>query len=74
MMRKNKVSPQPNGFAYLTPANGMVKLLQSNNVIAQKIININQMGLVRYLPSTLMENADFKAEYYPETGTLKSVN
>ena len=74
MMRKNKVSPRPNGFAYLTPANAMVKLLQSNNVIAQKIININQMGLVRYLPSTLMENSDFKAEYYPETGTLKSVN
>ena len=74
MMRKSKMTAPSKGFAYLTPANALVKLIQNGNVISQKIVNINQMGLVRYLPSTLMEDRDFKAEYYPETGTLKSVN
>ena len=74
MMRKNKITPPSKGFAYLTPANGLVKIIQNGGVISQKVVNINQMGLVRYLPSTLMQDPGFKAVYYPESGTLKSVN
>ncbi|MCQ2974666.1 MAG: DUF4831 family protein [Bacteroidales bacterium] len=74
IIRKNKIKPSFNGIAYLTPANGLIRIIQNNSAISEKIININQMGIIRYLPSTLMEDTNFKAIFYPEYGTLKSLN
>lgn len=74
LRRKNKVANEQNGFAYLTPAGAVVKILKDGNVISEKILNINQLGIVRYLPQSLMQNENFKMTLYPETGTIKSVN
>ena len=73
--RKAKTSSSKNsGFAYLTPAKAKVRILQNNDVIAEQIVNLSQMGLVRYIPAFLFEDKDFKAEFYPQSGTLKSLN
>lgn len=72
--RKAKAKAEENGFAYLTPANALIKIIQDNNTISEKVLNVNQMGIVRYLPQTFMQNKDFKLVLYPESGTIKSLN
>ena len=72
--RREKTQTQDNGFAYLSPANGRVKIIQNGNIIAEKVLNISQMGVLRYLPQSLMQNPDFKMVLYPDKGTLKSLN
>lgn len=62
------------GFAYLTPARGQVKIIQNKNVLSDQILNLSQMGSVRYLPAFLLKEKDFKVEFYPQYGTLKSIN
>jgi hypothetical protein len=74
LRRKEKAASQENGFAYLSPANGKVKIIKNGSVISEKVLNICQMGLVRYLPQYLMQNTNFKMELYPDKGTLKSLN
>jgi hypothetical protein len=74
LRRREKASNQDNGFAYLSPANGKVKIIRNGSVIAEKVLNISQMGLIRYLPQSLMQNQNFKMELYPDKGTLKSLN
>ena len=72
--RKTKSQQTNNGFAYLTPARAKIRLLHNNEVIAEQVVNLSQMGLVRFIPAFLFENSDFKAEFYPYLGTLKSLN
>ena len=72
--RKEKAASQDNGFAYLSPANGKVKIVQNNNVLCDKVLNISQMGLVRYVPQSMAQNQNFKMVLYPDKGTLKSLN
>ncbi len=74
LRRREKASNQDNGFAYLSPANGKVKIIRNGSVISEKVLNISQMGLIRYLPQNLMQNQNFKMELYPDKGTLKSLN
>jgi hypothetical protein len=67
-------SQAANGFAYLTNAYGLVRIMQNNNSLSEKTLNINQLGTVRYLPSSLMQKDGFKLILYPQTGTIKSLN
>ena len=67
-------SQSANGFAYLTNAYALVRIMQNNNSLSEKTLNINQLGTVRYLPSSLMQQDGFKLILYPQTGTIKSVN
>ncbi|MCR5456270.1 MAG: DUF4831 family protein [Bacteroidales bacterium] len=72
--QRDGVAAKTNGFAYLTNAYALVKILQNNNSLSEKTLNINQLGTVKYLSSELMESDGFKMILYPQTGTLKSVN
>ena len=72
--QRTGVSQSANGFAYLTNAYAIVKILQNNNSLSEKTLNINQLGTVRYLPSSLMQKDGFKLILYPQTGTIKSLN
>ncbi len=74
LRRKAKAAEEENGFAYLSGANGNVKIMQNGNVISEKVMNISQMGLIRYLPQSLMKDKNFKMVLYPEKGTIKSLN
>ncbi len=74
LRRKAKAAEEENGFAYLSGANGNVKIMQNDNVISEKVMNISQMGLIRYLPQSLMKDKNFKMVLYPEKGTIKSLN
>jgi hypothetical protein len=56
------------GFWYRTPEYGNVTLTRRNNVVAEKRLLISQFGLINSLPA-----GDFKIEFYPATGALKSV-
>ena len=67
-------SQAANGFAYLTNAYGLVRIMQNNNSLSEKTLNINQLGTVRYLPASLMQKDGFKLILYPQTGTIRSVN
>ena len=67
-------SQAANGFAYLTNAYGLVRIMQNNNSLSEKTLNINQLGTVRYLPASLMQKDGFKLILYPQTGTIKSLN
>ena len=67
-------SQSANGFAYLTNAYALVRIMQNNNSLSEKTLNINQLGTVRYLSSSLMQQDGFKLILYPPTGTIKSVN
>ena len=72
--QKSGTAPTSNGFAYLTNAYALVKILQNNNSLSEKTLNINQLGTVKYLSSQLMQKDGFKLILYPQTGTIKSVN
>ena len=72
--QRTGASQSANGFAYLTNAYAIVKILQNNNSLSEKTLNINQLGTVRYLPSSLMQKDGFKLILYPQTGTIKSLN
>lgn len=72
--QKSGTAPASNGFAYLTNAYALVKILQNNNSLSEKTLNINQLGTVKYLSSQLMQKDGFKLILYPQTGTIKSVN
>ncbi len=74
MQQKSGSATQANGLAYLTNAYATVRVMQKANSLSEKTININQFGKVRYLPSSLMKNEDFKLILYPQTGTIKSLN
>lgn len=74
LRRKTKAAEEENGFAYLSGANGNVKIIQNGSVISEKVMNISQMGLIRYLPQSLMKDRNFKMVLYPEKGTIKSLN
>ncbi len=62
------------GLAYLTNAPAMVRIVQGNNSIAEKVINVCQMSPVRYMPEILMKSRDFNMILYPASGTVKSLN
>jgi len=72
--QRTGASQSANGFAYLTNAYAIVKILQNNNSLSEKTLNINQLGTVRYLPASLMQKDGFKLILYPQTGTIKSLN
>jgi hypothetical protein len=72
--QRTGASQSANGFAYLTNAYAIVKILQNNNSLSEKTLNINQLGTVRYLPTSLMQKDGFKLILYPQTGTIKSLN
>ncbi|MBQ3655507.1 MAG: DUF4831 family protein [Bacteroidales bacterium] len=72
--RREKAAAQDNGFAYLSPASGKVKIIRNGSVISEKVLNISQMGLLRYIPQSLVQNPNFKMVLYPDKGTLKSLN
>lgn len=72
--QRSGASQSANGFAYLTNAYALVKILQNNNSLTEKTLNINQLGTVKYLSSELMQDGGFKLILYPQTGTIKSLN
>ena len=72
--QRTGASQSANGFAYLTNAYALVRIMQNNNSLSEKTLNINQLGTVRYLPSSLMQQDGFKLILYPQTGTIRSVN
>jgi hypothetical protein len=74
LRQRNNSTSSANGFAYLTNAFAVVKILQKNNSLSEKTLNINQLGTVKYLSSELMKSDGFKLILYPQTGTIRSVN
>ena len=74
LRQRNNSTSSANGFAYLTNAFAVVKILQKNNSLSERTLNINQLGTVKYLSSELMKSDGFKLILYPQTGTIRSVN
>ncbi len=64
----------PLGLAYLGNAPAMVRVVQGNSSLAEKVVNLCQMSPVKYLPEKLTNSKDFKLILYPATGTIKSIN
>ncbi len=56
------------GFYYRIPEHGNVTVLKGNMPLAESRILINQYGIITSLPPV-----DLKIEYYPNTGSIKSV-
>ncbi|MFN2395136.1 MAG: DUF4831 family protein [Bacteroidales bacterium] len=56
------------GFYYRIPEHGNVTILQGNMPLAESRMLINQYGIITSLPPV-----DLKIEYYPNTGSIKSV-
>ena len=74
MRQRGGSDAEYNGLAYLTNAFATVKIMQNNNSLSEKTINVNQLGTVKYLPAQLMQDDGFKLILYPQTGTIKSLN
>ncbi|MCQ2253105.1 MAG: DUF4831 family protein [Bacteroidales bacterium] len=72
--RKSKCKDEVNGLAYLSNASAKIKIIQNSNTLCEKVLNINQLGKLQYLPESLMSNDNFKLILYPNTGTIKSMN
>jgi hypothetical protein len=56
------------GFYFRIPEYGQVNIKRRNSVIAEARLLISQFGLISNLPAQ-----DFKIEFYPATGALKTV-
>lgn len=62
------------GFCYRIPKKASVKLIYGSQVISEKNIFISQLGIIQYLPSEIFENKNLKIEFYPNLGSIKSIN
>jgi len=74
LRQQSKAAAEVNGIAYLSNASAMIRIMQGNNSVSEKVLNICQMAPVRYLSESLMKSGDFKLILYPASGTIKSVN
>lgn len=74
LRQRGGATSEATGFAYLTNAYATVRIMQNNNALSEKTLNINQLGTVKHLSSQLMQSDGFKMILYPQTGTIKSIN
>lgn len=74
LRQRGGATSEATGFAYLTNAYAIVRIMQNNNALSEKTLNINQLGTVKHLSSQLMQSDGFKMILYPQTGTIKSIN
>ncbi len=64
----DRASNNGDGFYYRIPEYGHVKVKQRGNTIAQARMLINQFGVITKLPAE-----DLEMQFYPNTGSLRSV-
>lgn len=68
LMNPDRGKNAETGFYYRIPEHGNVIVLKGNLPLAESRILINQYGIITCLPPV-----DLKIEYYPNTGSIKSV-
>jgi hypothetical protein len=69
---ENAANPE-SGLYYRNPGVGNVKLTRELTVIATARIPVAQFGSLLTLPEELL-NGGYSIEYYPETGTVRSIS
>lgn len=62
------------GLYYRIPQQSSVKLVLNSQVISEKNMYIAQHGTIQYLPANIFNNSDLKIIFYPELGSIKSIN
>ena len=65
---RNVTIRKKHGYYYRIPEYGFVDILQSGLVKVSGKFLVSQYGVVTYLPPK-----DFKIEFYPKTGSIKSI-
>ncbi len=73
LRRVDNVKDNRRGLAYRIPEKVTVQVKKNNKILAEKQMLVSQFGTISFLPVKLFESKKLKIEFYPEYGSIKSI-
>lgn len=66
--------PATAAIYYRVPATATVNLMKINDVLQSFSAVVPQLGIIKTLPTDVISNESMSVEFYPQYGSLKSIN
>lgn len=70
----NTTVPASSAIYYRVPATATVSLMKVNEVLQSFPTVVPQLGVIKTIPTDVISNEGLSLEFYPQYGSLKSIN